>query len=76
LYRPRTSFLAEFFLGNGTPRFPTWQAVRTDRWKYIRYLDQPNVDELDDLASDPTEMKNNTTAAGTREEMKRELDPS
>src|SRR5205807_565944 len=28
-----SSFLAEFFLGNGTNRFPTWQAVRTQRWK-------------------------------------------
>jgi N-acetylglucosamine-6-sulfatase len=76
-YRGRTSFLSEFFLGNGTPRFPTWQAVRTDRWKYIRYVGFPDMDELYDLASDPAEMKNlvhDSAADATREEMKRELE--
>ena len=54
----RTSFLAEFFLGSGTPRFPTWQAVRDARWKYVRYVGMPDMDELYDLQADPLEMTN------------------
>jgi hypothetical protein len=41
-----------------TPRIPSWQAVRTDRWKYIRYTNLEGVDEFYDLASDPYEMRN------------------
>ncbi len=33
-------------------------AVRTGRWKYIRYRDLEGMDELYDLAADPFEMKN------------------
>src|SRR5262249_331541 len=55
----RSSILAEYFYNRGqTPRFPTWQAVRTDRWKYIRYPDFEGMDELYDLKADPYEMKN------------------
>jgi len=54
----RDAFLAEFYLGNGTPRFPTWQAVRDERWKYIRYVGMEEMNELYDLKSDPQEMKN------------------
>jgi N-acetylglucosamine-6-sulfatase len=55
----RTSFLAEYFYNRGqTPRFPTWQAVRTDRWKYIRYPDQEGMDELYQLGDDRHEMTN------------------
>jgi N-acetylglucosamine-6-sulfatase len=72
----RSAFLAEFFLGNGTPRFPTWQAVRTDRWKYVRYPELPGMDELYDLQSDSIEMRNlihEPGAQATREEMQSEL---
>src|SRR5262249_25477188 len=31
----RNSFLTEYFQEKQYPRTPTWQAVRTDRWKYI-----------------------------------------
>jgi N-acetylglucosamine-6-sulfatase len=54
----RTSFLAEFFLGNGTNRFPTWQAVRTERWKYVHYPEFDGMDELYDLLADSAEMHN------------------
>ena len=54
----RSSFLAEFFLGNGTPRFPTWQAVRDTRWKYIRYPGMEEMNELYDLQADPLERRN------------------
>ncbi|MDZ4286350.1 MAG: sulfatase, partial [Prosthecobacter sp.] len=76
----RTSFLAEFFLGNGTNRFPTWQAVRNARWKYIRYTDWPEMDELYDLQADPMEMRNlinepraETARSETRIELERLL---
>jgi arylsulfatase A-like enzyme len=72
----RSSILTEFFLGNGTPRFPTWQSVRTARWKYIRYVQFPDMDELYDLHADRMEMKNlvhDPAAAKTLSEMKAAL---
>ncbi len=39
-------------------RTPAWKAVRTDRWKYIRYTNLKGMDELYDLKADPYEMKN------------------
>ena len=54
----RKSFLTEYFLERGFPRVPTWQAVRTDRWKYIHYTELEGVDELYDLKADPYELKN------------------
>jgi arylsulfatase A-like enzyme len=75
--RLRSSFLAEFFLGNGTPRFPTWQAVRTERWKYVRYPDFEGMEELYDLKNDPTEMKNlvrDSSSENVQREMTTELE--
>jgi N-acetylglucosamine-6-sulfatase len=54
----RTSFLSEYFEEAGAPRFPSWQAVRGERWKYIRYPNLEGADELYDLASDPYEVRN------------------
>jgi arylsulfatase A-like enzyme len=54
----RPSILAEYFLEKVSPRVPRWQAVRTDRWKYIHYVGIEGMDELYDLASDPGEMTN------------------
>ena len=60
----RKAFLAEYYLEKVAPRTPTWQAVRTDRWKYIHYLipdkqgDPYGYDELYDLEADPKELKN------------------
>jgi arylsulfatase A-like enzyme len=73
----RSSILTEFFLGNGTARFPTWQSIRTARWKYIRYVEFPDFDELYDLQSDSMEMKNlvhHPAAQKTLDEMKAELE--
>ena len=73
----RASFLTEFFLGNGTNRFPTWQAVRTERWKYIRYPEWEASNELYDLRADPSEMNNlihDPVAGATLTEMKTELE--
>jgi arylsulfatase A-like enzyme len=35
-----------------------YRAVRTDRYKYIRYLKLPGMDELYDLEVDPYELDN------------------
>jgi N-acetylglucosamine-6-sulfatase len=62
--RVRTRFLAEFFLGettDATPRFPDWQAVRDERWKFVRYSGLPGMEELYDLKTDPQERKNLAT---------------
>jgi N-acetylglucosamine-6-sulfatase len=54
----RESFLAEYFLEKVAPRTPSWQAVRTTRWKYIRYAGLEGMDELYDLQADPHEVRN------------------
>lgn len=66
----RASFLAEFFLGSGTPRFPTWQAVRDPRWKYVRYAGLPEMDELYDLQTDPLEMTNLVPAPKAQDKLR------
>ncbi|HEV8132031.1 MAG TPA: sulfatase [Acidobacteriota bacterium] len=72
----RKSFLTEYFAETGFPRIPTWQAVRTERWKYIHYPELTGMDELYDLRTDPYEMKNliqDTRTQKTLKEMKGEL---
>ncbi len=56
----RKAFLIEYFSDTTFPRMHKmgYQAVRTDRWKYIRYTDQKGMDELYNLQTDPYEMKN------------------
>ena len=54
----RRSFLCEYFEEPAFPRIPSWQAIRTERWKYIRYTNIDGMDELYDLASDPGEVRN------------------
>lgn len=54
----RTTFLSEYFMEPGFPRIPSWQAVRTERWKYIHYTELEGMDELYDLKADPYELKN------------------
>jgi arylsulfatase A-like enzyme len=73
----RRSALAEYFTEPNYPRIPSWQAVRTGRWKYIRYTELDGMDELYDLQADPYEMKNRIAdpAAGeTLRELKKELE--
>lgn len=72
----RDSALLEYFKEKQY-RTPTWQAVRTDQWKYIRYVDLPDADELYDLRSDPYEMKNLVNDSSARkklQELKKELE--
>ena len=58
LSRSRSSFLVEYFEEPNFPRIPAWQAVRSDRWKYIHYTGLEGMDEIYDLHADPYEMKN------------------
>ena len=72
----RDSWLYEYFY---EPRFaptPSMQGVRTERWKYVRYPNLDEVDELYDLANDPAEMSNLAGDPARRsdlERMRREL---
>ena len=56
----RKSFLIEYYSDTVFPRISHmgYKAVRTDRWKYIHYLELQGMDELYDLKGDPYEMKN------------------
>ena len=57
---PREDFLIEYYSDKVFPRIRNmgYQAVRTQRWKYIHYRDLSNADELYDLVNDPYEMDN------------------
>jgi N-acetylglucosamine-6-sulfatase len=52
----RSSFLIEYYSDRVFPRISQmgYKAVRSARWKYIRYLELEGMDELDDLENDPT----------------------
>lgn len=53
----RTEFFYEHLFQH--PRIPPTEAVRTQRWKYIRYVDSnPLFEELYDLDRDPLEERN------------------
>ena len=72
----REAFLAEYFLEKCVPNVPAWQAVRTERWKYIHYLTSDSLDELYDLQTDPHEFKNvvwDAANRGTVDQLKAKL---
>ena len=54
----RSAVLTEYFLEKVAAGVPPWQAVRTERWKYIHYTELEGMDELYDLGKDPFEMHN------------------
>ena len=65
----RSSILLEYYTDQVFPRMLTmeYQAVRTERYKYIDYLELSGADELYDLQADPFEMDNLiATDAGRR----------
>ena len=71
----RTSFLSEYFEEPQNKRVPSWQAVRNDQWKYVRYTGLEGMDELYDLKKDSGEMKNLVhDAPGPLSALKKELD--
>lgn len=66
----RTSILTEYFLEKTAPRVPSWQSLRTDRWKYIHYPGFDGMDELYDLVSDPGEVTNRLADPGVRDTLR------
>ncbi|MDZ4848496.1 MAG: sulfatase-like hydrolase/transferase [Pirellulaceae bacterium] len=70
----RNEFLIEYFSDKVFPRMTQmgYQAVRTQRHKYIRYSELPEMDELYDLDTDPFEMNNlfnDPNSTTTRQQM-------
>ncbi len=75
----RRSVLIEYFSDAVWPRMVNmgYQAVRTERWKYIRYVDIEAMDELYDLEADPYEIRNmfeDSNLDGRKAELAAELD--
>jgi N-acetylglucosamine-6-sulfatase len=54
----RDALLYEYYWERNFPQTPTLFAVRTSRYKYIRYQGIWDTDELYDLQTDPLESKN------------------
>jgi arylsulfatase A-like enzyme len=53
-----------------------YRAVRTERHKYVHWMQHPDLDELYDLAADPYEMRNlvhDPAMAGMRRELRAQL---
>jgi N-acetylglucosamine-6-sulfatase len=77
----RTSILIEYWAEQAMPWLVgmSYKAVRTDRYKYIRWLNRSlngELDELYDLERDPWELKNlaaSRAAAPVRARLQREL---
>lgn len=74
----RTSILVEYYTDTVFQRIDRmgYKAVRTDRYKYINYLELSGMDELYDLETDPYELDNvidDPEYAAILEEMKIEL---
>lgn len=76
----RESFLIEYNSDTVFPRLVKmgYQAVRTARWKYIKFNELEGMDELYDIKNDPYEMKNiidlprsKTTVLKLQDELKR-----
>jgi N-acetylglucosamine-6-sulfatase len=75
----RDSFLIEYYSDTVFPRMNHmgYQAVRTGRWKLIRYTDLAGMDELYDLQTDPYEMHNrigDLSAGKERARLREEID--
>lgn len=63
----RSGLLYEYYWERAFPQTPTIHALRTDRYKYIRYQGLWDVDELYDLQQDPLEMQNLIHSAAHQE---------
>jgi N-acetylglucosamine-6-sulfatase len=68
-WRPRDSFLIEYFSDTVFPRIRNmgYQAVRSDQWKYIHYTELTGMDELYNLKADPFELRNVIADPASRE---------
>ena len=69
----RSSFLIQYNTDTVFPRVKKmgYRAIRTKRWKLIRYLELDGMDELYDLQADPYEMINIVSREDSREVVKR-----
>ena len=56
----RVATLIKYISDNLFPRVHKmgYRAIRTERWKYIQYVDLAGADELYDLRTDPFELHN------------------
>ena len=54
----REALLYEYYWERNFPHTPTMHALRTDRYKYIRYHGVWDINELYDIQEDPHEMNN------------------
>lgn len=75
----RSSFLVEYYSDTVFERIfkMGYKAVRTDRYKYIQYVDLEGMNELYDLSADPYELRNviyDSRYAETLTEMQAELE--
>lgn len=75
----RTSFLIQYNTDTVFPRVKSmgYRAIRTQRWKLIRYLELDDMNELYDLHADPYEMTNLISREDMQEvvsRLSRELD--
>ena len=75
----RDDLLIEFYSDTEFPRVKGmgYKAVRTDRYKYIRYEELRGMDELYDLQADPYELRNllpDRAPAGVRDDLSARLD--
>jgi N-acetylglucosamine-6-sulfatase len=68
----RTSFLIQYNTDTVFPRMLKmgYRAIRTQRWKYIRFNELKGMDELYDLKNDPYEMNNRINHADSRAVLK------
>jgi arylsulfatase A-like enzyme len=58
--RARKALLIEYYSDTVFPRLRNmgYRAIRTERYKYIRYVDRSGMDEIYDLHNDPNELDN------------------
>lgn len=66
---PRTEFFYEHLFKHAA--IPKTEGVRDERWKYVRYLVEPEYEELFDLQSDPREERNLASEPEHRETLTR-----
>jgi len=76
--RIRDEFLIEYYTDKEFPRLQNmgYQAIRTDRYKFIRYSSLSGMDELYDLKNDPYELNNllpNRAPAKVQNDLRRRL---